>query len=302
MSVQVPVSGDRRGWVHFGVCAGVLLVTAVGWSWAVNVLKLAMYKEPVPWPAEVRVDPKDFRLLSLPAKFGPYEQVLADGELERQANGAPDGEIVFAADQMEMLKIGTPIDEARVAQRRSNWYVARIYRDTRRSPRDPMAYWRLEMFYYTGALDKVPHVPERCAVAGGAQMVGSTTIEFDVPAARRPWDRPIPFRRTVFEMIDRASQSKRQNAEYYTFSLNGQAESSWEQVRWTLSTSPQMKYCYFAKVQFGPLGEVSDLADTDEAARAFVGSFLPSVLYTLPMPEDVAALSDTPRNQSKERK
>jgi len=260
---------------HFLIVAMILAATTIGWNQTIKRLRWVMSKESVPWPTDVRVS-DDFRLLNLPKKLGPYVLVK-------------DGEIVYPEDDLELLRVGTSVDKMRLGQRRSNWYLARIYRDTRKSPQARYNAWRLEVYYYTGGMDTVPHVPERCLVAAGAAMLGSKDIIFKAPAARKPWDEPIVFRRARYEVSDRLKLNTRQFVQYYAFSLNGRPEKSWERVRLTLSY-PWIRYSYFAKIQFAPVRNVIDQAEADRAAEEFLNNFLPSVLKTLPMPADIERL------------
>jgi hypothetical protein len=281
---------------HFIVAALILGVAAAGWSVAVEVMHLATQKVAVPWPADVKVD-EEFRMVSLPERFGPYQVVDRDGEIFRdkggKTDGKPDGEIVITEDVMAQLKIGTSTDRENRALRRSNWYAARIYRDNRVPAGQPLRYWRLEVYYYTGGVDVVPHVPDICLVAGGATLLSSRDVEIPVPSAPGAWGRkPVRFRRVLFQKTDYSGNTSR-FVQYYAFSLNGTPESSRNVVRLRL-TSPFVRHAYFAKIQFGSLSAVRDSAEADAAAdaaaREFTTYFLPQVLEALPTPEDVEKL------------
>ena len=279
---------------HFLIAAVVLGTSALGWSLAVRVLEIATHKEAVPWPAGVRVD-EDFRMVSLPDTFGSFEFVSADGELQRDQSGRPikdgrpDGETKVESETMELLKIGTSTDKANLPKRKSNWLSIRVYRDRRVKPGRALRYWRAEIYYHTGGVDVVPHVPEICGVAGGAVLLGSDDIQVTLPHAPGEWGgKPIDFRRTRFERTDLSGATSRY-AQYYVFSLNGHPESSRNVVRLRL-TSPFIRYAYFAKIQFAPLGSMIDARKTDEAAKEFARHFLPEALKTLPMPADVEKL------------
>lgn len=294
MTIAKDISGagatGRGGWVHFAIAAGILAATAIGFEWTITALKLVTEKKAIPWPAGTTVDPNTFRLENLPTEVDGRFVLVADGELPGVKNGdLPDGEIFVNDTEMEILGMGTDWDRARISERRSNWYIVRLYRDKTKPANHPLLYWRLEVYYYTGALDTVPHVPERCLVVGGATLVDSADTILQVPQAPGPWGEPLAFRRTLYEVSDRRSSGVRQFVQYYLFSLNGKPESSWEKVRLGL-TSPFLRYCYFAKVQFAPLGEVTDVGEADRAAGDLMNCFLPIVLRNLPTPEDIEAL------------
>ena len=279
--------------LHFAVAAVVLGGSALGWSVAVHVLKIATHKEPVVWPNGVMVD-DEFHMVSLPDKIGPYEYVDRDGEIHRDEagrpvrDGKPDGQANVEAETMELLKIGTGTDKRNLPERKSNWLAIRTYRDSRVRPDQRLRYWRAEMYYYTGGVDLVPHVPEICGVAGGAILIGSDEISITLPGAPGAWgQRTIDFRRTRFEKTDLVGRKFR-FAQYYVFSLNGRPECERYQVRWKLA-SPFIRRAYFAKIQFAPLGAVADQRKADEAAKEFARHFLPEALKVLPLSPDAAA-------------
>lgn len=271
---------------HFVVAAGILLVVTIGWNWAIAQLRWATRKEPVPWPQAVKVDP-DCRATSFPDSFGQYVMVSEDGELGGKPDGRPDGEIVFSDEDLESLRINTSLDQSRLDERRSNWYISRIYRDSRVPQGGPFRYWRVEIFYYTGGLDKVPHVPERCLVAGGATLLPqwSGKVAASAPTREAGW-REIDFNRTGYELSDRRALNVTRHVQYYTFSLNGKPEDSWEMVRLKL-TKPWVRYCYFAKIQVAPYDDIQDVDRADKAAREFISAFLPAAISMLPMPSDI---------------
>ncbi len=296
---KAPIS---RAWLwctanrHFMVAAIILGLTAAGWGVAIDLLQWATHKEPVPWPDCVIVDDATFRNVSFPTKLGPYVRA-EDGQLDRNADltpkkdGRPDGELILDETVMEPLKIGTWLDKSRIAERRSNWYLSRIYIDTRKNKRARRyLQWRVNVTYYTGGLDKVPHVPDACLVAGGATIVDASDVKFSVLAARRPWDEPVTFGRTLYERHDRQNQQTVQYVQYYAFSLNGEPEANRLTVRRKLAY-PWVRYCYFAKIQFGPLSPITNSEEADAAANEFLNYLLPEVLQTLPSSKDVSKLN-----------
>jgi len=287
----LPWCGRNR---HFLLAAGVLSAAAAWWLLAPNYLRWALRKSAVPWPEGVDVT-ADFRWRNLPETLGPYV-LLGDGRLSEQRDGLSDGEIVFNEELRHTLGVGTSFDETRLADRRSNWYVARLYEDARPADRTgPLRWWRLDVTYYTGDLDTVPHIPEKCLVASGADVLDTTPLRFEVPAARGPWDRPFTVLRTRYQTFDKSTLSVKQFVQYYVFCLNGVPESSWKKVR-LLLTYPWVRHCYFAKIQFAPRHQVADLDDADRRAEEFANAFLPAVLKALPEPADIEALdSGAPR-------
>jgi hypothetical protein len=294
------------GHVHFLVALAILALTAGGWQVAVNALNLVTEKLPVPWPAGVEVNDK-YVMTSLPNEMGHFV-VCADGELDFdpktrgfRKDGRPDGEDELTRDVMELLGIGTPTDEHNLPLRCSNWLMIRTYRDKRLPAGDPLRYWRLEVYYYTGGVDLVPHTPERCVVAGGAQWLGTTNMPVTIDGADAPWgNTPLAFQRALFQRTDMQGGIAGQFVQYYIFCLNGSPKGSRNEVRFALG-SLFVKHAYFAKVQFAPLPAVQqqdgrlvyavpDPAQADLAVADFVKHFMPCVLKTLPMPKDIEGL------------
>ena len=280
-----------RGMVHFFVAVAVLFVAAAGWELAVRGLKLALAKMPMPWPKGVIVDEEDFYLKSLPSRLGHYV-LVGDGEMSGKRDGHPDGIILLREENRGTLGVGGKLDEDHVHQRRSNWYCMRVYRDER-TVGNKVRLWRLDVTYYTGGVDPVPHIPEVCVKAGGATLLSSEKVNFYVPVAPRPWDEPVQFVRTQYETWDDEKQATVRYVQYYVFNLNGRPENSREKVRGILANPFGYKHSFFAKIQFAPWGAVGDPKETDRKAEDFVRNFLPSVLQQLPTREDVERMDAT---------
>jgi hypothetical protein len=283
---------------HFLAAVLILAASAAGWNAWVRLAKLATVKYPVPWPAGVQVN-EGYRMTSLAERIGPYAFVSGDGVLEFNKDGTPhkdgkpDGLGVMTKETLEMLKIGTSADEKNLPRRRSNWFMIRTYEDTRVPARHPLRFWRLEAYYYTGGVDRVPHVPEICAVMGGATHLRTVDLPVTIPGAPAPWGgTPVKFQQAVFQANENRGEGSAQFAQYYIFSLNGAPEGDRTAVRLTLA-SPFVRHAYFAKIQFYPLIALPDPAEAREAAKDFAARVLPDVLKALPMPEDIRKLDES---------
>jgi len=268
--------------VHFVIAAAILAVTALGWQGAVNILKLRLTKDAVPLPAGVRVDDKH-RNLTMATKCGTFERVETYGVLDKTKkglnSGPPDGEVVQSDDVLETLGMGTDAS--------LNWYLSRIYRGTVKDERGHYPQLNLDLTYYTGALDAVPHIPEVCGVAGGYTIVtdGPDTLDIAIPDGPKEW-RNFKVNRVLFE-----SRGQR-FAQYYVFILNGQPQLSREMVR-VLQWDFTKRYCYFGKIQVSPQvspQEPYSATDTDRKAREFFEQVMPSVLKEFTSSADLEAL------------
>ncbi len=254
---------------HFIIALVVLFITAggmYGFGW--------VEKKPVPWPEGIRVN-EDFRLLSLPDEFGPFVKVK---------------ERIFKEDEIDSLGMGDWIDKSRRERRRSNWYLNRIYEDTRlEGGMSPYRYWLVEIYYYTGRQDLAPHVPERCLREAGNEIIDERNIKCVLTDVPSPWDNEngIHFQGVEFRQVETSGGGKRR-IQYYAFSLNGRPEWSWEKVRWELA-KPWVDYCYFAKIQFTPQGYIEDMDRSDEHVQELIKVAMPDILKTLRTPSQFHA-------------
>lgn len=270
-----PPSQSRRGWIHFALAAGLLLFVAVAW----NIVMRGKYfaKKPVPPPA--RAEFEKHRLTNFPDSIGPY--VLAgDGELSEKLDGKPDGLLIEREENLETL--GTLKNDW-------NWYYMAVYRDTRAEPDSSRQYIRLDITYYTGLLDAVPHVGERCIVAGGGTIIHSDCkpITVGLPTLSAAWKkwRDIKVFRTTYE-VRRSNSAATRASQYHIFAMNGEPNCRWEIVRWDMGALT-LKYCYFAKIQITTRTPEPDVEKSDAFCREFLEYVLPEVLQFLPSADDV---------------
>ncbi len=251
---------NRRGWIHFGLAAGVLLIAATGWNVAMVRWKWALAKMPVPRGEHLEV--QEFRLMNFPDKLGPYVMV-------------GDGSVILPEDLLDSL--GTKAHS-------ENWYCMKKYRIPDPSRFDGAQYVSLDITYYTGLLDAIPHIPEVCMVAGGAVVDTSENAQIDitVPGAPESW-RNVKVRRVTF------IKNSRKFRQYYLFSMNGTPVTDWKVIRGKFML-PWVRYCFFAKIQIGALSSQDDVSISDKLCRDFLTHALPAVLKFLPTAEYVKKL------------
>ncbi len=258
---------------HFLVAAGILLVAAVGFNYAVNGLHIWLTKQPVPPPAIAKFE--DQRLVSFPEHLGGLYM------LSKGIKGIPDG--VIKEKKANLEELGTLLHPM-------NWYYSGFFQD---DPKAKMA-MRLDLTYYTGLLDAVAHVPTNCIVAGGGTIIDdqSGSVEMQVPSVPAPWSK-INVQRTAWATRDEHGVEHRY-FQYYLFSLNGRPSDSRYQVREVLM-HPLKKYCYFAKIQVAPTPLAPGVPDldpktSDELCRDFLMYALPDILKYLPSEQDIRQL------------
>jgi hypothetical protein len=294
---------SRSGWIHFAIAVTILAGMGFGWEALMATIGEYLQKEPVPWPAPVRIDKETCRNISLPDVIGPYTKVTTDGELFRNPDGTPkldgqpDGETILPTDILSPLKINTSLDKLRYDDRTSNWYLIRTYKDTRDGRR--FKYWGLDIYYYTGSADTVPHVAEVCGAAGGATPVDWRSFTVEVPHLPAGWSRweklnmrSITLQRTL------SSGAVRNSVQFYCFSVNGEPAATREAVRLNLA-KPWQRYVYFAKIQWYPLLPVVFPKQADQESEEFIRTVLPVVLKQLPTAADLKRLGELHSSEKK---
>ena len=174
-------------------------------------------------------------------------------------------------------------------------YLTRSYMQTDVEPPNKPAGIDLHAAYYTGMIDTVPHVPERCFVAAGVNLVGaSKTVPVPLDLSRlivdpdSDKDPPILKGRGTkvqnrFRLPHRIEDLKLRVSEYelpngrtmlagYFFIANGTVVSSADEVR-LQSFSLQADYAYYTKMQF-----MSGSVSTPEELAALVADLLDEML------------------------
>ncbi len=168
---------------------------------------------------------------------------------------------------------------------------------------DPAAL-ELHCAYYTGTIDTVPHVPERCYVGGGMSIAGgSRVIEIPLELDRFPFD---PYLRgTAHEDIRRGRTSKgayvrlprgvetlkmnvtpfltqdgRKVFAGYFFLANGGMCPTADDVR-LLAFQLKDSYAYYAKVQLLSV-QVESFEEFARLAGAFLNEMFPEIMLRVP--------------------
>ena len=141
-----------RGLVNpaFIVAFGVMASSAIGMKAALDHFKIHLQKKPIypePITGEARV------LRALPVETAHWKRIGQDR--------------IEPPETLETL--GT------------DNYVTRTYIEKNPAPGRTARHVDLHVAYYTGMIDTVPHVPDRCLVGGGLSLVGG------------PWMEPMPI-------------------------------------------------------------------------------------------------------------
>ena len=265
----------RRGFVF---SAGVLVVAAASLSVAVAATETVLVKKPV----DQRHD-----FIALPTTVGEWEMVSQADPLPKDLES----------------ELGT------------THYISRTYRSTALDSDDPASVAYVHVAYYTGMIDTVPHVPDRCWVASGSvagptdqvqldldrPVAGSTTgtlaAELDTDGRLRvPTTLTDPVSgdasavlpaslipATRFTGLD--PKNDREMTAVYFFAANGRFFATPNQVR-ALGFDPTDDYSYYCKVEvFFPA--LQDRDAVPAATERFLGAMLPEIMACLPDWQDV---------------
>jgi len=252
--------------VGLGVTAGVLLAAIFGQSAVLAVTESVMIKESVPLRS---------KLYLLPREVGLWEQVGTDQQL---------GDDI--------------IDELGTRD-----YVSRTYRDTTQPVNTPGSLVRLHVAYYTGTPDTVPHVPDRCFVAGGLKPLDLTSTQLDVATSAYQevdggWETATrlepgsafipqnPITATVFSFTAADDPTRASNVLYF-FAANGRYLHTPDLVR-LRGIDPRDRHAYYCKIEIGVPG-VADPQEASKVVEKFLSRMLPEVMACLPDWRDVQA-------------
>ena len=279
---------DRNAKYALLVAAMTLVGLRVGFRYAVESANAFLEKKPVPLRAQ---------LTTIPLRLGNWR---AEGE-------------------------GMPLTAEIVEELGTDRYIDRWYTQGEARPDAPgMA---LHITYYTGLIDAVPHVPDRCLVAGGLipktrpknlpLKIDDTQWELSSEHLNkgRPYPvlthydrvtgKPVRVRMPIGEFELRTTEfgseenpGMRVYAGYF-FIANGETMPDPVDVR-RFAFDLRTQYAYYAKVQFllaGPEDFGRD--DFIEAVSEVLADLLPELMRCLPDWVDVeSSFEDTRRNST----
>ena len=273
---------DRQARAALVAAIATLLICGIGFRIAVRGAQAVLAKEPVQLRSQ---------LTAIPKRLGPWRATGEDRMLTAELEEA----------------LGT------------RKYLDRVY--VREADRGRDQSVMVHMTYYTGIIDAVPHVPDRCMAAGGWVTVGLPR-NIDLPLDRSTWlpdpeylnlgtGHPYPqltfshhvtghpvtvrmpvgdfkLRTTEFRSGDQLEQ--RIFAGYF-FIANGRTTPWPEGVR-RFAFDLTTRYAYFAKIQF------TMFVSQDKTSEEFVvdvedlaNELLPEVLWCLPDWAEVESMS-----------
>jgi hypothetical protein len=247
----------------------VLLVAAVGLNASVQFLKLHFKKQPVPLARPLTL---------VPDRFGPWVQVTPDKAIDHEIQDVLGTDQYIFREYIDERIAGSDVKD-RFKALASDELRQDLLSKLRAQHRDSVV--NLAVTYYTGMVDTVAHVPDRCYIADGYEPRPEEndkpfwTIGRDLPAHAKPLDGnklpsdDIQVRYINFE--DQTGTNKLVRSVAYFFHTNGSWAASPIDVRLKLQNIRE-RYGYYAKV------EVMTLEGDSKKSAAVMTDFLSAAL------------------------
>jgi hypothetical protein len=210
---------------------------AIGLNFCTEFLKLHFRKLPVP----MRVAALD-GANGIPAKLGRWIQVSRDKPFD------PEVEHILGTQKyLQRTYVNSAAVDADTLQR----LLASSGTDREKAlyalqAQQPEAVVNIGIFYYTGLVDTVAHIPERCYIADGFDVTNYQEATEDLGTYCDGRPRRLSFRYLNFE--DQSGRNRLNTNVAYLFHVNGHYESDPLGVRRSLQYLPE-RYGYYAKVE-----------------------------------------------------
>jgi hypothetical protein len=263
-----PVKDALKKLLHqpsFLITAGVLLISAISLNAATEFMQLYFKKVPVEMSAPWN---------TIPSHLGHWVQVSKDEKLPEDMEhtlGATNYLYRdYVDDRIVPAKAIAEFEGKSFAERKA--MVAR-FQELR-----PDAVINVGLTYYTGMVDTVAHVPDRCYIADGYEPssyeVGTWTAFEGRPGRAEGGD--VRFINFEDQVASRRAASKNVA---YVFHANGQYTCDPIRVRVLLQDLTQ-RYAYYSKIEL-----MMQMNKPDESAKVmndFLASALPQVERCLP--------------------
>jgi len=250
-----------------------LLTAALGLNVAVSAMKLHFKKEPVPLARA---------LGAIPEKLGTWVQVSQDQPLDKEMQDVLGTKEYIFRDYVNERDVPGVGDRFRGKTQKERQDILNNIR-----AQFPNAVISLSVTYYTGMVDTVAHVPDRCVTADGYEPKTYETVNWPIAQQLAAGAKPqakdgtplddVEVRYINFE--DQTGTSKLPRSVSYFFHTNGKFVSSPLEVRNQLANL-FVKKGYYAKIE-----TMTTIADTKISAAKtadFLSNALPEVTKCMP--------------------
>jgi len=247
----------------FLIALGFLIVTAFGMGAATQFMQLKFRKEPVP----LRRD-----LLEIPRELGHWRQISDDEPLDADIEHTLGTKMYVFRDYVDTRLVGeTEIEEMMSQPNLERKCMLAIIEQ-----RKPQAVIHMGVTYYTGMVDTVAHVPDRCYIADGYAPTEYEERDWKISESEKVRVRFINFEDAT-GFTSRVSKNVA-----YLFQVNGEMESSPLAVRRSLQNLFRSDV-YYSKIEL-----MTMMKNREDAARVmqdFLQQALPEIRKCLPASE-----------------
>jgi hypothetical protein len=257
----------------FLVAVVILVAAALGLNAAVGYLQLHFKKEPVPLAKALNL---------IPDRFGTWVQVSQDKALDKELQDVLGTDQYIFRDYVDESAVGAGVSDRFKDQDENE--RRKILNEIR--AKNPRAVVSLSVTYYTGMVDTVAHVPDRCVTADGYEPKTYEEphwpIARDLPgAAKRKGGDDIRVRYINFE--DQTSPSTGPagvtRSVCYFFQANGDYVCSPLDVRQKLANLLERKG-YYAKIEC--MTTVDNPQESAKVMTDFLVGALPEIHKCMP--------------------
>jgi hypothetical protein len=257
----------------FLLVAGILLLSAISLNAATQYLQLYFKKLPV----ELSHD-----LSTIPSKLGHWVQVSRDEKLGEDMEHVLGATHYLYRDYVDSSKVPAAVIEKfegkSFGERKAMAaYVQQNY---------PDAVINLGVTYYTGMVDTVAHIPDRCYIADGYVPTEYQSLNWSAFDDRAGRSDDGDVRYINFEDQIAARQAAPKNVAYF-FHANGKYTSDPIHVRVLLQDLFQ-PYAYYTKIEL--MTVMPDKEKSTVIMNDFLKSALPQIESCLPDWKAVTAL------------
>jgi hypothetical protein len=212
---------------------------------------------------------------SVPAQLGPWVQVSQDVPLEKEIEDAlgtkqyimrqyVDSRVVSKAELDQFAGKTVKEREVLLAQIQASY---------------PEAVISCQVTYYTGLVDTVAHIPDRCYIADGFNQSGYDMPDWDLGISHLGKDPKAPMRVRFIHFEDEAGMGRSQRHVAYFFFTDGVYTSDPLEVRKTLATL-WYKHGFYSKIELMTL--LNDRDKAGQVMRDFLTASLPEIEKCMP--------------------
>lgn len=252
------------------IVGAILLTAAVSLNAATQMLKLYFRKEPV----ELRQP-----LTALPERIGHWFQVSRDEPLPHDQEEMLGTKIYISRQYVDLRIAGQEI----VSKVKNMGKDERIMLTNQIQMSHPLAVMHVHSTYYTGMVDTVAHIPNRCYIAGGFEPAEEKYQNWDAVSARITPASPFASPFITFEDRTGMRNSRPLNVTYM-FNANGKYQPDSESVRLALQDL-STRFSYYAKIELMTVS--NDREQSAKVMNEFLVDLLPEVERCLPDWEEV---------------